>query len=457
MKKILRNFAFVLAGLLTVVTLAACGHSHKYTYESDDTKHRQVCECGEKTEYEAHTWGDWTVTLEATEDAAGSRKHTCTVCGKEVTEVIPEKEPETMVATELTAVYAQVPAEWETVNIYYWNNLEGDENTLSDDYKVVWPGVEMTEVDAASHLYGFKVPVGVNMIIFNDGDSQTIDIKLGKTKNLYVLDTEAEDLKKIAISYRTYTPKETDPALGEPTVTKIEKLTLFAQLPASWAEQKLHFWGLESTEWPGNDMTVEDAENNIYKYENFIKNSGFILNSGDGVQTENLALFDDKDVNIIIVAEDGSVSYGKYADGVITPVEVELAFPDLYVRGVNGWDAKDEYKLTIDGDKAVIELDILAGKSFKVASKDYGKEFGYVDTLGEEFEADGTNIKCVLAGNYRITVTGIEEGNLTLAIERLGDATLVEDHTITELYVVGSMNNWSKNDEFKFTIADNTA
>lgn len=415
MKKILRNFVFVLAGVLTVVALASCGHSHKWTYESDDTKHRQVCECGEKTEYEAHTWGDWTVTTPATEDAKGSRKHTCTVCGKEVSEAIDELKPETMVATELTAVYAQVPAEWETVNIYYWNNLTGEDNTLSDDYKVVWPGVEMTEVDAESHLYGFKVPAGVNMIIFNDGDSQTVDIELGKTKNLYVLDTEAEDLKAIAISYRTYTPKDTDPALGEPVVTKIEKLTLYAQLPASWAEQKLHFWGLENTEWPGTDMTVVDAENNIYKYDDFIKNSGFILNSGDGSQTANLALFEDKDINIIIVAEDNSVSYGKYADGVITPVEVEIdkTITELYVVGsMNSWTKKDEFKMTVADNTATIELELAAEAEFKLFDGDWNHDwatFGYVDSLGEAFANKDGNIKVVTAGTYVITVSSLND------------------------------------------------
>jgi hypothetical protein len=37
-----------------------------------------------------HSWGDWTVTKEATATKEGSKKHTCSVCGKTETEVIPK-------------------------------------------------------------------------------------------------------------------------------------------------------------------------------------------------------------------------------------------------------------------------------------------------------------------------------------------------------------------------------
>ncbi|MCR4671391.1 MAG: S-layer homology domain-containing protein [Saccharofermentans sp.] len=37
-----------------------------------------------------HSWGDWIVTKEATAEKEGSRKHTCSVCGKTETEVIPK-------------------------------------------------------------------------------------------------------------------------------------------------------------------------------------------------------------------------------------------------------------------------------------------------------------------------------------------------------------------------------
>lgn len=94
MKKIVKRFMFAFVGLSAVVALASCGHSHKYSWESDNTKHRQVCEeCDEKTEYEAHVWGDWVVKKEPTLDEKGSREHTCTECGKTVAEDTDEKKP----------------------------------------------------------------------------------------------------------------------------------------------------------------------------------------------------------------------------------------------------------------------------------------------------------------------------------------------------------------------------
>lgn len=438
MKKILKTLAFVLVGVLALTAFVACEkkHEHNYKYESDNTKHRQVCEeCDDKTEWEAHVWGDWTVTKEATEDAKGSRKHSCTVCSKEVSEAIPEKAPATGVAKELTAVYAQVPADWETVNVYYWNNLTGEENTLGDEYKVVWPGVEMTLVDEATHLYGFKVPAGVNMVIFNNGDAQTVDIPFALAKNLYVLDTEAADQKKIEISYRSYSPKDTDPALGEPVATKIEKMTIYAQLPASWETPKIHYWGVQETKWPGVDLTVVDAEKHLYKYENIVTSSGIIFNNGkDGdecVQTANLSIAEG--VDTFVVAEDGKVSFGKYNDGVITPVD--LGLPELWLVGsLTNWGFADEkYKLATDelAKKATITAKLTADVEFKVCDSSWGNEVSFSLEGVTDFAAveNSSNIKVVITGVYIITV------------DFSGDAPTMTISPLT-LYCVGGHNGW---------------
>jgi len=63
-------------------------HTHAFGAwsEDDDEQHRAACSCGE-TKYEAHAWGDWSVTKAATATVAGSRERAC-VCGKTQTEVI---------------------------------------------------------------------------------------------------------------------------------------------------------------------------------------------------------------------------------------------------------------------------------------------------------------------------------------------------------------------------------
>lgn len=415
MKKIFKNLAFALVGVTALAALASCGgHTHSYKWESDATKHRQVCEeCKEETPYEAHKWGEWEVVKEATEDAAGLRKHVCSECEYVGEEAIPEKAPATGVATAETAVYAQVPADWEAVNIYYWNSLEGDANTLDPELATVWPGAEMVEVNADQHIWGFKVPAGVNSVIFNNGSSQTVDIAFALSRNLYVLGEEANADGKFEVTYRKYTPAATDPELPGAVVTKVEKITLYAQVPASWAAVKLHFWGLQETTWPGKDMVLADETNNIYKYDDFVTSSGFIINNNDGVQTANLALFEDKDINIIIVEEDGSVSYGKYENGVITPVEVEIdkTITELYVIGsMNTWTKNEDFKMTIADDTATIEIILLENAEFKLYDGDWAHDwatFGYVDTLSEAFADKDGNIKVVTAGTYVITVSGL--------------------------------------------------
>ena len=68
--------------------LVAHAPSDKWT--NDDNNHWHVCaSCLEnKSDEAAHTFGDWTVTKEATEIRQGERTKACTVCGHEVTEKI---------------------------------------------------------------------------------------------------------------------------------------------------------------------------------------------------------------------------------------------------------------------------------------------------------------------------------------------------------------------------------
>ena len=65
-------------------------HEHEYSYVIDETSHYQVCDiCGDTTEAEEHTFGDWDVTTEATYKTSGMQEHACTACGYVETEEIP--------------------------------------------------------------------------------------------------------------------------------------------------------------------------------------------------------------------------------------------------------------------------------------------------------------------------------------------------------------------------------
>ena len=65
-KKILLSVVCFAFALMSCLSLSACGKEKECT----------------------HSFGDWTVTQEATCEAKGSRKHTCSKCDKEVSEDI---------------------------------------------------------------------------------------------------------------------------------------------------------------------------------------------------------------------------------------------------------------------------------------------------------------------------------------------------------------------------------
>ncbi|MBQ7324800.1 MAG: hypothetical protein IJW98_03565, partial [Clostridia bacterium] len=84
-------------------------HTHSFgEWESNSDSHWKECSCGQKENSASHTFGDWTVTKEATEIAEGSRFRTCSVCNYEETEVIP------------TLSHTHSFGEWESNSDSHW-------------------------------------------------------------------------------------------------------------------------------------------------------------------------------------------------------------------------------------------------------------------------------------------------------------------------------------------------
>ena len=70
--------------------IPAAGHTYSEEWLHDADGHWHKCEsCDAVTQPEAHVWGDWTTTKEATATENGSRSRECSVCGEEQSEVIP--------------------------------------------------------------------------------------------------------------------------------------------------------------------------------------------------------------------------------------------------------------------------------------------------------------------------------------------------------------------------------
>lgn len=65
-------------------------HVHAFgTWKNNANTHWKECACGQKDSNASHSFGDWTVTKEATTSAEGSRYRSCSVCSCRQTETIP--------------------------------------------------------------------------------------------------------------------------------------------------------------------------------------------------------------------------------------------------------------------------------------------------------------------------------------------------------------------------------
>ena len=99
--------------------------AHDYTLEHNETEHWDECGCGDVQNKEAHRYGEWTVTKEATETECGEKEHTCTVCGyteKVEIEKLPAAKPNpgTSTSTNNTDTNVQSPQTGDNSNMTLW-------------------------------------------------------------------------------------------------------------------------------------------------------------------------------------------------------------------------------------------------------------------------------------------------------------------------------------------------
>ena len=102
-------------------TVAPTGHTPSASWSKDSTDHWKICENpwgGEIIDKSAHTYGDWTVTIPATEEHEGERQHTCTECGYTETEIISKE-----------AHVHSFGSEWKHDGTYHWHECDCGERT----------------------------------------------------------------------------------------------------------------------------------------------------------------------------------------------------------------------------------------------------------------------------------------------------------------------------------------
>lgn len=421
MKKI-KTLLVICFALVAFAVLAGCEQTPACEHETGSwaanaQEHWQTCgKCNEQVNKGAHTFGEFEVIAEPAVGIEGTKVRKCTECNYIERETIPALVVNTGVAEGDFAVYAKVPADWETVNCYYFGE---DKNALENT--VSWPGAAMTLVNAEENIWGYVVPAGTGYVIFNNGTVQTADLLFALELNLYTL-KEGSDGKFVA-DYGTYTPDEDQPELNKypSEVAPIEKYTIYVQLPETWANPNAHWWGALDTSWPGEALV--NVNGNVWTIDIPKTASGLIFNI-DGAQTQNITEINGLHAgNAYIVNDDLTFVGANYADGVFTPVELEVEIPtDCYIKGgMNGWSAVEEGKFTYDEatDTATLTIAIEADVEFKVTvGPDWSIEFnaGTAVFSAEEFADNGGNIKCLVAGTYVLTITDVKKDTRALTI-----------------------------------------
>ena len=177
----------------------------------------------------------------------------------------------TMYAAEAVKVYFVNADGWTKVNAYMW----ADGNKKNAD----WPGVEMTKTAAKAHdfdVYEYEVPDGFENILFNDGTSQTIDLKFAAAKPYY-------------FNYKWYASL----AEVEAAPATVEMATLYYVNKDDWTKVNAYVFegGAKYKAWPGEEMTKtadKAMEKDIYSYEFPAIFTKIIFNDGTN-QTADLA------------------------------------------------------------------------------------------------------------------------------------------------------------------------
>ena len=123
-------------------------HTYSEAWTKDETNHWHAATCGHKDEVidkAAHTFGDWTITKDPTEEAEGSREKSCTVCGYTVPEVI-----------EKLAHTHKFASEWTSDETNHWHAATCEHTTEVSEKAEHSFGEYVSNNDATTEADGTK-------------------------------------------------------------------------------------------------------------------------------------------------------------------------------------------------------------------------------------------------------------------------------------------------------------
>lgn len=240
-------------------------------------------------------------------------------------------------------------------------------------------------------------------------------------------------------------------------------LTVYYYNTQNWTEVAAYAWDSVETkvlgDWPGSLMIAEsDGWYTITISATSLDDLKIIFNSH---QAENASQTPD-----IVLDSDYVYFYGLNTEGfaskadAIAAYEEEQAVPVVpniyYLRGsMNGWGTSAP--LTVNGDVASIEIEILRTDEFKVACAEWSdKNFGITNG---EVAINGGNFKVEKSGLYRVSVINYGTEQETVTIELLKE---FEDQIVKNDYYfrgkINSVEHWNTCDEtVKFVAGETSA
>lgn len=202
------------------VEIPATAFEHSYTWEHDQTTHWQYCSVGnENTTPEAHTFGGWAVTKQASVGVEGEKERTCTACGYKETATIPaiyipsypvtgiKVSPDTLTLTkkdETAQLTAEVIPSYADNTRVTWKSSDESVVTVDEKGKVTAVGNGTATITATSVSGNYtatvavtvKIPVEIEKISI-EAEKETLT-KIGESTELKVkIEPENADAQKL--------------------------------------------------------------------------------------------------------------------------------------------------------------------------------------------------------------------------------------------------------------------
>ena len=175
-------------------------------------------------------------------------------------------------------VYAQIPNDWESPNIWAWMDSAPWPNAFAG---AEWPGIPMEADENNFGWYFIHVPSWVDTVIINDGTQQTANLSIDKFP-VWIMAGLGDDSE---IFYEQLTEGD----LIKPRSVIYLKIPEGLSQPYVWAWMDSEPWPNAFDEWPGEPMK-EDPYNPGWFYINLPQWADTVIIHNEEINSGNVTV-----------------------------------------------------------------------------------------------------------------------------------------------------------------------